>query len=282
MFPLIYCLTTRKTSETYGFIFNHIKSHALSLGLNPSPSRVICDFELAAINSIQVVFSSTSIGGCLFHYSQAVWKKVIAEGLKQQYRTDEGIKNSVNYLLALPFIPLSNLFDVFDELFNVLHESVIPIWQYLELYYVRGREGRGRRRAVLPTFPPAIWNVYESTLNHHHRTNNHVEGWNSKFLKMIVTLHANIWKFLETVKKEQRDTEQLITQLEGGHTKIKYPIRKKYTENVRFVEEIVRNYEIYNNQGNLGFLTYLRAIAFRLKRPLVELNEFGDDDDENQ
>ena len=186
--------------------------------------HAVCDFEIAAMNAISATFPSTEVCGCLFHFGQSVWRNTQRMGLQVQYDVDLFIKDSVNYLLALPFVPLVDIADVFEYLYDEIAEDVIPLWQYIEHTYVRGRPARGRRPGSAPLFPPRLWNVHEACLSGFQRTNNYVEGWHSKFSKLIVTPYANFWKFLENLKKEQRNTEQQMIQIEGGHRNIKHPV----------------------------------------------------------
>lgn len=66
VYPLIFCLTSRKSQETYVAILTHIKEHAERLGLNLDYSqiRITCDFEQAAINAVRIVFPGCIIAGC--------------------------------------------------------------------------------------------------------------------------------------------------------------------------------------------------------------------------
>lgn len=130
------------------------------------------------------------------------------------------VKRSINTLLGLPFIPLEDIVEIFVELRNTICSLVIPVWQYLDETYVRGRPARGRRRATPPLFPPSIWNCYIATLNQFHRTNNYVESWHSKFARLMATRHPNIWRFLEKQRSEQREIEQQIVQIRGGQINI--------------------------------------------------------------
>ncbi|PSN40286.1 hypothetical protein C0J52_22092 [Blattella germanica] len=82
-----------------------------------------------------------------------------------------------------------------------LDELVVEFATYMETVYIRGRPGRGRRRATPPLFTPDIWNVYQLVLDGRQRTNNSVEGFHSKLGKVVVAHHANIWRFLENIKK---------------------------------------------------------------------------------
>lgn len=60
------------------------------------------------------------------------------------------------------------------------------------------------------------------------RTTNAAEGWHSRLQHKINVHHASIWKFLEFLKQDQRENEILIAQLSAGHTRIKYPVNRKY------------------------------------------------------
>ena len=42
------------------------------------PKTATCNFELALINAIQGLFPFTKINGCLFHWKQAIWRKLVS------------------------------------------------------------------------------------------------------------------------------------------------------------------------------------------------------------
>ncbi|PSN38021.1 hypothetical protein C0J52_24135 [Blattella germanica] len=115
-----------------------------------------------------------------------------------------------------------DLLHTFDELMDDLDELVVEFATYMETVYIRGRPGRGRRRATPPLFTPDIWNVYQLVLDGRQRTNNSVEGFHSKLGKVVVAHHANIWRFLENIKKIQAETEHAITQITGGHSRYEH------------------------------------------------------------
>lgn len=174
------------------------------------------------------------------------------------YKENSEIRDSVNYLLGLPFIPLPDIPEVFDMIYENLHNDVLPLWDYIDDTYVRGRPTRGRRQATAPDFAPPIWNCYESAINKEHRTTNIVEGWHSKFQNIIQTKHANIWKFLDTVRKEQNDNDKLMVQMMGaGHTRVKNPVGANNLAKQRQLETMVRNYGSYKQQGIT--LSYLKG-----------------------
>lgn len=264
VFPLVYVLTTRKTQETYSQILNHLKTHAASLGFELSPQMILADFELAFMNAAQDIFPTSTMHGCLFHFTQAVWKMAVNKGLKVQYNQEgSNVRRSIQQLMALPFVPLADVEETFDIIANACPEDVMELAAYVEVTYVRGRAARGRRRATSPRYAPAIWNCYSAVLNRQQRSTNACEGWHSRFQRLIVSHHSSIWKFLENVKKDQRENEALIVQLNAGHTRIRYPIKGVYKRNQSQMEVIVGNYNHYKEEGNI--LRYLEALSYRIK-----------------
>lgn len=157
VFPLIYILTTKKDTVTYTTIFQTLQTHAQSLNLNLMPNIITADFELAAINSIQDVFPESDVKCCLFHWGQNIFRQAVNFGLKTIFRTNDDVKESILMLLALPFVPLDDLQDVFDKLETLIDERVLQLWDFIKINYVRGRaRGRGRRaHAIEPRFPAA-------------------------------------------------------------------------------------------------------------------------------
>lgn len=62
-FPLVYCLTSRKTESTYNTIFKHLKEHAQALQLSLAPPTIMTDFEKATMNASRTVFPASIVKG---------------------------------------------------------------------------------------------------------------------------------------------------------------------------------------------------------------------------
>ena len=206
---------------------------------------------MAFLNATATEFPDSTRHGCLFHYTQAVWKQAVLRGLKARYTHEDDVRASVQYLLALPFVPLEDLVETMDLVLESIVEddNVIALADYVDNVWVRGRPARGRRPQAAPRFGPSLWNVYELVMNQQQRTTNAVEGWHSRFL--------------DHIKKDQKETEAMIIQLLSGHTRIRYPVKGKYTKNQEQVARIVARYQIYKNENDI--LTYLKAISYKLK-----------------
>lgn len=68
------------------------------------------DFEQAAIGAARSTFTGAQIKGCLFHFSQAIWRKVQNIGLAPIYE-DGDVKKLVKSLGALAFVRFEDLPD---------------------------------------------------------------------------------------------------------------------------------------------------------------------------
>lgn len=214
--------------------------------------------------------------------------------LQNAYRVDQSVRDSVGCLMAMPFVPPEELIEVFDSIYDALElvvldhlQQVKSLYDYFDRVYLRGggarcrqsRRGRRRLNVAQPRFSSRIWNVYNSVINRTSRTTNVVESWHNSFQLLLNTHHSNLWKFLEHVKVQQRVNEQLITQLQGGHTKIKHPVKSIQLKNEIQIENMVANYEQYKNLGNIP--TYLRGISYKLKRDDVREDEEPLSDEED-
>lgn len=207
----------------------------------------------------------------MFHLTQNIWKFTVNKGLKTDFNENSGVRNIIRRLLALPFVPIEDVNDTFDiiisEVDDGMDDDIVAkleeVFRYVDRIYIRGVPARGRQRAVAPRFAPPIWNVYNLVLNKIQRSTNAVEGWHSRWQRIIVSHHSSVWKFIENLKKDENENNVQMTQLMAGHTRIRYPVKRQYKRNQHQIEQIVSNYNTYKAEGNV--LTYLLAISFKLK-----------------
>ncbi|XP_060874428.1 uncharacterized protein LOC132948119 [Metopolophium dirhodum] len=99
--PFLFALLPNKTEETYVRLFEII----LNLKLELKPKTFMLDFELSTINAIKKVFPNTSLHGCFFHYSQALWRHIQDSGLAIKYREESNFALNIKKLNALSFVP---------------------------------------------------------------------------------------------------------------------------------------------------------------------------------
>ncbi|KAG8176080.1 hypothetical protein JTE90_025538 [Oedothorax gibbosus] len=82
--PAVYALLPSKTEAVYSQLLAALKV----LNPNLNPETILIDFEKAAMNAFKANFENTSIRGCFFHLSQAIWRKIQQLGLQARYASD--------------------------------------------------------------------------------------------------------------------------------------------------------------------------------------------------
>ena len=124
------------------------------------------------------------------------------------------------HVVWLPFVTMEDVNETFEYVKNE-EANLDNLMDYVERVYVLGRHERVRRRPEAPRVPPGTWNVYTLVVNGKHRTNNAVQGWHSKFQKVIKVVHnLSIWRFIGGLKDKQQSNEQVITRVLGSHSQI--------------------------------------------------------------
>ena len=73
----------------------------------PAVQQVTADFETAVWQSIRALFPNVKLSGCLFHFSQAIYRKLQELGLQAAYNTDAGTSGVCRRLMALALLPRS-------------------------------------------------------------------------------------------------------------------------------------------------------------------------------
>ncbi len=158
------------------------------------PATVCIDFEAAMIGAIQEEFHNTRIRGCLFHFSQALWRKVQELGLAVRYKEDEAFNRLVRRAAALPLVPVNLVDEVWLMALNEVNDVEADRFKdYVTSTWVDGNVAR---------FPIELWTQYDNIEGL--RTNNHIEGWHSKLNRAIGRQHPNIFVLIELLKDEQR------------------------------------------------------------------------------
>lgn len=108
-----------------------------------------------------------------------------------------------------------------------------------------------------PKFKPAVWSVYERTINDEPRTTNLVEGWHNRFQNIVSKHHPNVYEFIKHLKGEQSHTEKGIERLISG-TNAKVVKRKVQSANRR-IRNILETFE------SRSLADFLRGLAMNIK-----------------
>lgn len=206
MVPVAVALLPRKDEATYTRMFRLLKAAAQQFGHVLDPQNVCIDFEQAMLASVQAIFPNCRIRGCLFHFSQAVWRHVQSLGLSRRYIENPRFNRVVRRVFALPLVPINRVDDVWLEALNELDDpQEIRFCDYVTETWVD---------EVVARFPREIWNQYTNIGGD--RTNNHLEGWHSALNRELGHPHPNIFALIEILRNEQHKMENLLQLLRAG------------------------------------------------------------------
>jgi len=125
--------------------------------------------------------------------------------------------------MALALLPLNQVQHAFNDIVTDSPRCIQQLVDYFKSYW-------------MTKVKLSLWNVAELDV----RTNNNVEGtclsfssikllflglfllaWNSRFNKRILRSHPNVWNFIETLKKEEVVSRQLMLKSSSGNQKKK-------------------------------------------------------------
>jgi len=163
--PLVYALMTSKSEECYIRLFQDLNDFAAENNHELNPQFILTDFEKAAINASKREFPDAKSKGCLFHLGQSVWRRIQAASLSKRYGDDEEFSLILRHIVALAFLPASDIPTAFNELKPLIPDEASEVTEWFEDNYVHGRVRRTMRNGNVsrasPLFPPDFWSVFD-------------------------------------------------------------------------------------------------------------------------
>lgn len=192
--PIWFILLQSKKEATY--------VRALNQAIKTSPAllnavTITSDFEKGLLNAVHSEFPSAIFIGCLFHFKQALWRKLIDLGIPEELVHELMSEGGLIGLLTV--IPI-------DEIIS----KGIP---YIRLHFKEGKY-KGQfdvfwtyfvKTWIHKNYNPKHWNIYD-LLNDPvraqfliQRTNNPVENFNRRMCKAFPTAHPPMPLFVETI-----------------------------------------------------------------------------------
>ena len=127
---------------------------------------ITADYEAAMWQSVRGLLPNVRLVGCLFHYSQALYRQIQALGLQHSYQTDVGTKSLARCFMALPVLPPEHIPQVFQMLVDLYSTAELANFvQYIRTQWIHG-----------PVFSARDISVFGLET----RTNNDVEGYHSR------------------------------------------------------------------------------------------------------
>ena len=100
-----------------------------SLEPDLNPDSIACDFELAAFTAIKDAFPNVQIFGCYFHLCQNFRSKLGELHLLSRYKNEPEFTIHAKSIIALAFVPISDL----DDALDILSENLL---QYFIILFI--------------------------------------------------------------------------------------------------------------------------------------------------
>ena len=250
-----------KRQETYERVLNH--ENFLTGGVNPN--SINFDFKRAAINATETIYPNTNLYACLFHLSQNIYRNVQVNGRSIQYQNDPVFRTNIRMICGSAFVPTRDIETSFTILSQHCGWAEAPILDYLETYYIAELR-RGVR--CPPMLEHSLWSVYHRVINKLPRTTNALEGWHNAFARSVGQSHANIWKFIDTMKMEHVHIHIAITKHNNYGPILKAKV--KYTNVNDRINNIVADYANKQRMRTISndileftvFCTYIFVLIF--------------------
>ena len=141
---------------------------------------------------------------------QALYRKIQSLGLAEKYVSDRLFSLQCKMLLALAFVPSSDVLHSFD-LFSKMEDQVVDqdIIQYSKCTYIGetksefvlrpGTKSIFRIKFVAPNFSIPFWNVHDRVLNDVQRTNNSIEAWHLQFRYVTVKFGCILYNLFNCI-----------------------------------------------------------------------------------
>ena len=154
--------------------------------------------------------------GWHFHLGQALYRKISTLGFRERYNTDPSFSLKIRKLTALAFLPPNDVIEAYEDLIDD-DDFSNDLITYFDVTYIGVAKGRAdRRRRQNPMFPISVWNVRQRVLEDLPRTNNPLESFHHHFNSAAGANHANIWKLILQMKKEEAYQTTRMEHLRRG------------------------------------------------------------------
>ncbi|CAF1310597.1 unnamed protein product, partial [Adineta ricciae] len=114
----------RSKKATYQELFQEVKSIAASMGQIWQPDQIMFDFETGLMPAVSAELPLCVHKGCFYHYSQCLYRRIQSTGLATAYSQDEALRSCCKKLMALPFLPISEVENAFYSLRTTADQEV--------------------------------------------------------------------------------------------------------------------------------------------------------------
>ena len=191
--PVMYVLMTGKSENMYWHALHWVY---VCSNWKLDPFLVTCDFEAGLQKAVIGQFTNAILNGCLFHWKQAIRRKMKDIGIHSEQVEWGMTKDVLDYLTVIPRDEIRG--KEIDYVQSIIDPHVETdedkfkwglFWEYFTRYWLSSDK-------VI-----ASWNVYGEELVQN-RTNNPLERYNRTLNDKFPTPHPSLLSFVTTIEEE--------------------------------------------------------------------------------
>lgn len=232
--PLVFVLMVRETTDAYEEALHAVKNLIVEQwpGVLVEPAVFHLDFDTACINAVKNVFRRVDgdgdigdedvvyvvrIGGCFFHLTQALIRRLAKLGLASSYRKSEAIRLVLQMLGALAMLQPDEVSTASEAVRIFVSrqdfgDDADKVDQFLS-YWTKTWIGTGTRAAILS---PDYWCIGDLMAAGFARTNSPLEGFHSDIHCQMGTKKLTAFKMVLKLQKVQIHTRNILRDIDRG------------------------------------------------------------------
>ena len=168
------------------------------------------------------------LGGCFFHFSQAVMRAVQRLGLSTKYGNDHAFRLRIGKARALAFLPVVDVLSGWYDFVGEFEPDERCFVDYMHKVWI-GEPASNRRRAKAPDFALDMWNVHDRALEKKMLTNNNAEAFHRWHKQLQPNTHPSIPTAIESLQAQTRISHLDCTKVGLGLTRQESTITQSRT-----------------------------------------------------
>eukprot|EP00644_Phytophthora_capsici_P008753 jgi/Phyca11/111322/e_gw1.20.607.1 len=205
--PIWYALTSGKSTQVYELLFNYI---CIASKNRLDPAHVVCDFEYAMIKTVKNQFPNSRIVGCLFHFKQALRRKMLKLRISEAEVSVSMREGCIDRLTVIRRcdIAVRGIQDVRRIIKrDCVAQGIVyskDNWKKFWKYF---------KRAWIKKVLPEWWNINGLNEDIVNRTNKPLERYNRTLNEAFPVPHPDVIQFISIIERQSRDNVRLIEDI---------------------------------------------------------------------
>ncbi|PIK33633.1 hypothetical protein BSL78_29550 [Apostichopus japonicus] len=168
--PLAFALMSQDRKRDYKAVLRALKR---ALPSHPRVRSFVLEFESAMWRGVRSTFREVTITGCVYHWRQAVWRKVKELDLWTAYTSKYSTQTYIRKMMCLPLLPLGQIRPQFCVLKGEARTDQLKgFCAYMETTWIE--DG---------LWGPEAWCKFDRSI----RTHKYIEEWHKSLIKTAGT-----------------------------------------------------------------------------------------------